>query len=111
VTDLVLALLSRWARHARATSRSGCAPALVLCLVAASYAEAPPHDIDTNSSEANQFAELEAIVKRLDNATSPIGKLAQDVKRGASLIVALNAKPGHDLDWKRHLPGFGFHYM
>jgi len=49
-------------------------------------------DNSTNPTYEKQFAELEAIVKRLDNATTPIDELAQNVKRGASLIVALNAK-------------------
>jgi exodeoxyribonuclease VII small subunit len=49
-------------------------------------------DTSTNPTYEKQFAELEAIVKRLDNATTPIDELAQNVKRGASLIVALNAK-------------------
>lgn len=39
-----------------------------------------------------QYAELDAIVKRLDNATTPIDELAKNVKRGAALIVALNAQ-------------------
>ena len=49
-------------------------------------------DTTTNPTYEKQFAELEAIVKRLDNATTPIDELALNVKRGASLIVALNAK-------------------
>lgn len=49
-------------------------------------------DTTANPTYEKQFAELEAIVKRLDNATTPIDELAQNVKRGASLIVALNAK-------------------
>jgi exodeoxyribonuclease VII small subunit len=49
-------------------------------------------DTTTTPTYESQFAELEAIVKRLDNATTPIDELAQNVKRGAALIVALNAK-------------------
>jgi len=39
-----------------------------------------------------KFTRLEAILKKLDNSQTPIDELASDVKEGASLILALNAK-------------------
>jgi exodeoxyribonuclease VII small subunit len=49
---------------------------------------------DTTKSPTyeSQFAELETIVKRLDNDKTPIDELAKNVKRGAALILALNTK-------------------
>lgn len=49
-------------------------------------------DTNQNPTYETQFTELEAIVKRLDNDKTPIDDLAQNVKRGAALIMALNAK-------------------
>lgn len=39
-----------------------------------------------------KFAKLEGILKRLDDSKTPIDELAADVKEGAALILALNAK-------------------
>lgn len=39
-----------------------------------------------------QFAQLEGILKRLDDSKTPIDELAKDVKLGTQLILALNAK-------------------
>ena len=39
-----------------------------------------------------QFARLEAIVKKLDDSQTPIDELAADVKEGTALILSLNAK-------------------
>ena len=39
-----------------------------------------------------KVAELEAILKRLDDASTPIDRLAQDVKEGARLIKELDRK-------------------
>ena len=39
-----------------------------------------------------KVAELEAILRRLDDAETPIDTLAQDVKKGAALIVQLDNK-------------------
>ena len=39
-----------------------------------------------------KVAELEAILKRLDDASTPIDRLAQDVKQGARLIKELDQK-------------------
>ncbi len=39
-----------------------------------------------------KVAELEAILKRLDDGSTPIDQLAEDVKKGARLIKELDAK-------------------
>jgi exodeoxyribonuclease VII small subunit len=43
-------------------------------------------------SYEQKFAKLEGILKRLDDSQTPIDELASDVKEGAALILALNAK-------------------
>jgi exodeoxyribonuclease VII small subunit len=43
-------------------------------------------------SYEQKFSKLEAILKRLDDSQTPIDELAADVKQGAALILALNAK-------------------
>ena len=43
-------------------------------------------------SYEQKFAKLEGILKRLDDSKTPIDELAADVKEGAALILALNAK-------------------
>jgi len=44
------------------------------------------------ASYEQQFAQLENILKRLDDSKTPIDELAKDVKQGTQLILALNAK-------------------
>jgi exodeoxyribonuclease VII small subunit len=39
-----------------------------------------------------KFAQLENILKRLDDSKTPIDELAKDVKLGTQLILTLNAK-------------------
>jgi len=46
----------------------------------------------TNQTYEAKFTRLETILKRLDNSQTPIDELAADVKEGAALILALNAK-------------------
>jgi exodeoxyribonuclease VII small subunit len=46
----------------------------------------------TDQTYETKFARLETILKRLDNSQTPIDELAADVKEGAALILALNAK-------------------
>lgn len=43
-------------------------------------------------SYEDKVAELEAILRRLDDAETPIDTLAEDVKKGASLIKELDSK-------------------
>lgn len=43
-------------------------------------------------SYEEKVAELEAILRRLDDAETPIDTLAKDVKKGASLIKELDTK-------------------
>lgn len=43
-------------------------------------------------SYEEKVAELEAILRRLDDAETPIDTLAEDVKKGASLIKELDHK-------------------
>lgn len=45
-----------------------------------------------NPSYEDKVAELEAILRRLDDAETPIDTLAEDVKKGASLIKELDQK-------------------
>ena len=45
-----------------------------------------------NPSYEDKVAELEAILRRLDDAETPIDTLAEDVKKGASLIKELDHK-------------------
>ena len=40
----------------------------------------------------DKFAQLENILKRLDDSKTPIDELAKDVKLGTQLILTLNAK-------------------
>jgi exodeoxyribonuclease VII small subunit len=44
------------------------------------------------ASYEDKVEELEAILRRLDDAETPIDTLAQDVKKGASLIRELDHK-------------------
>ncbi len=45
-----------------------------------------------NPSYEEKVEELEAILRRLDDAETPIDTLAEDVKKGASLIKELDHK-------------------
>ncbi len=46
----------------------------------------------TTKTYEQKVTELETILKRLDDGSTPIDQLADDVKRGANLIKELDAK-------------------
>ena len=54
--------------------------------------DAAPDNTMQEPSYEEKVAELETILKRLDEGETPIDQLAEDVKRGAKLIKELDKK-------------------